>query len=238
MVMISDKYIYQTDNAKEYISIYQTPLLKVLLFTGIFENKTDCFFVFMMHCLRAIYFIVLVLFNIVGTKGLLAHGTTNTSDPIHGSSGHIIDTAEIKQILLNQTNELENLRREAENDRSKIQSLQNRVFVLEAELTKLNASKPTQEMSTYLLSMDKLIQNMATNEENDRNLTERFDAFLKHFNDLSVQVRYTSLSLLDIHALTEELNGSLIQRFEKRINDEHDHIASMIQNFNYAYTSS
>ena len=178
------------------------------------------------------------MFNIVETKGLLANGNSNNSDPIHGSSGHNVDTTDIMQMLLNQTAELENLKQQAENDRSTmtkqlendrstIQSLQNRVFFLEAELSKLNSSKPTQEMSTYLMSMNKLIQNVATNEENDRNLTQRVDSLVKHFDYLNVQVRYTSLSLLDVHSSTEQLNSSIIQLLEERISGVHDHIASM-----------
>lgn len=68
-------------------------------------------------------------------------------------------------MLLNQTAELESLKRQteilkqqAENDRSSIQLLQNRVFYLEAELNKQNISKiqSTQEFSTYLSSMNQL----------------------------------------------------------------------------------
>nr|XP_022293693.1 uncharacterized protein LOC111104177 [Crassostrea virginica] len=190
----------------------------------------------MMHCIRAIYFIVLVLFNIVETKGLLANGNSNSSDPIHGFSGHNVDTTDIIQMLLNQTFELENFKlqvetfkQQAEHDRTTIQLLQNRVFFLETELSKLNASQPlsTQEFSTYLMSMNKLIQNVATNGEINRNLTQRVDSLVKHFDDLNVQVRYTSLSLLDVHSLTEQLNVSIIQLLEERISDVHDHIANV-----------
>nr|XP_022292090.1 uncharacterized protein LOC111103254 [Crassostrea virginica] len=194
----------------------------------------------MMYCIRAVYFIVLVLFNIVETKGLLANGNSNASDPIHGSSGHNLDMTDMIQMLLNQTTELENLKRQVENDKSTLETfkqqaendritMQNRMFLLEAELTKLNASKPptNQEFSTYLMSMNKLIQNFATNEENDRNLTQRVDSLVKHFDDLNVQVRYTSLSLLDVHSLTEQLNVSIIQLLEERISGVHDHIANV-----------
>lgn len=276
----------------------------------------------MMHCLGEIYFIVLVLFNIVETKGLLTHGNSNTSDPIHGSSGHNVDTTDIMEILLNQTIELETLKQQAENDRSTIkqlendrstiQLLQNRVFFLETELNKLNASKTpsNQEFSTYLMSMNQLIQNMVANEENDKNLTNYLNdavkqlAELQHallnqstelelykqqsesdrskvysiqiltqktdekvndlktdmiqtrlnqtnelvdikqqlerekskeyilqnltqrmhqrLDDLNLQVRYTTLSLLDLHSTTEQLNGSLLQQLEERISDVHD----------------
>ena len=77
------------------------------------------------------------------------------------------------------------------------------------------------------MSMNKLIQNVATNEENDRNLTQRVDSLVKHFDDLNVQVRYTSLSLLDVHSSTEQINSSIIQLLEERISGVHDHIASM-----------
>ena len=289
----------------------------------------------MMYCMRAISFIVLVLLNIVETKGLLANGNSNASDPIHGSSGHNLDMTDMIQMLLNQTTELENLKRQvendksmikelgtfkqqAENDRTTINLLQNRVFLLEAELTKLNASKPpsNQEFSTYLMSMNQLIQNLAANEENDKNLTHHFNAAvnqlaeLQHallnqstelndykqksendrseiyliqnftqiidkklndfrtnvsqirinqtdemedykkqldnerskvyllqnltqrmnqrLDDLNIQFRYTSLSLLDLHTATEQLNGSLLQQLEERISHVHDDIiASM-----------
>ena len=201
--------------------------------------------------------------------------------------------------------ELETFKQQAENDRITIHLLQNRVFILEAELTKLNVSKPpsNQEFSTYLMSMNQLIHNMAANEENDKNLTNHLNSAVKqsaelqhallnqsteleHYkqqsesdrfkvysiqnftqktdekvndlktdmiqtrlnqtnelvdikqqlerekseeymlqnltqrmnqrlDDLNLQVRYTSLSLLDLHSTTEQLNGS-------RISDVHD----------------
>ena len=237
-------------------------------------------FFFIMHGLRAIHFVPLVLINIVETKGLLANGNSNNSDPIHGSSGHNVDTTDIMQLLLNQTTELENLRQQvetfkqqAENDRI---TMQNRIFLLETELTKLNASKPpsTQEFSTYLMSMNQLIQSVATNEENDKNVTNQLNVAVKQLDelkaemlhtrlnqsremehykqqseseklkvyllqnltqrmsqrldDLNVQFRYTSLSLLDLHTATEQLNGSLLHQLEERISNVHDDIiASM-----------
>ena len=193
-------------------------------------------------------------------------------------------------MLLNQTTELENLKRQVENDKSTIKELetfkqqaendritmQNRVFLLETEPTKLNASKPStnQEFSTYLMSMNQLIQNVAINEENNKNLTRPLNAAVKqleefkvemqhsllnhctdmeHYkqqsesekskvyllqnltqrmnqrlDDLNVQFRYTSLSLLDLHSATEQLNGSLLHQLEERISNVHDDIiASM-----------
>ena len=231
-LMYTSSYVDQIKEIQRFQDIVYIPNITIQgVFLKTFKKKTSYIVslgVFlMMHCLRAIYFIVLVMFNIVETKGLLANEKSNNSDPIHGSSGHNVDTTDIMQMLLNQTAELENLKQQAENDRSTIQSLQNRVFFLEAELSKLNSSKPTQEMSTYLMSMNKLIQNVATNEENDRNLTQRVDSLVKHFDDLNVQVRYTSLSLLDVHSSTEQLNSSIIQLLEERISGVHDHIASM-----------
>ena len=250
----------------------------------------------MMQCLGTIYFIVLLLFNIVETKGLLAHGNSNISDPTHGSSGHNVDTTDIMEILLNQTIELEKLKQQAEidrstikqleNERSTIQLLQNRVFFLETELTKLNASKPpsTQEFSTYLMSMNKLIQNMAANEENDKNVTNQLNAAVKQLDelkaemlhtrlnqstemehykqqsesekskvyllqnltqrmsqrldDLNVQFRYTSLSLLDLHTATEQLNGSLLQQLEERISHIPDEIIASMDIIKKRFTIS
>lgn len=188
--------------------------------------------------------ILLFLCNIGNTVGLLVHGNSvNVTDTIHVFPGHNIDLADVMELLLNQTAELENLKQktaeienlkqqsanlkqQTANDRSTIQSLQNRLFFLEAELNKLNVSKlpSIQEFSTYLSSMNQLTQNMATNEANNKNLTQRLDVAVKSLDDLKVQVRYTSLSLLDIRqSMTEELNGSLIQLVEERVTE---HIAS------------
>lgn len=58
-------------------------------------------------------------------------------------------------------------------------------------------------------------------------LTEQFKVAAKTLDDLKVQVRYASLSLLEVHSITEELNGSVFQRLEERISDVNNHIASM-----------
>ena len=113
------------------------------------------------------------------TKGLLALGNSNTSDLTHGSPEHSVDMNEVIRILENHTQQMEN-------DRKRIQLLQNRVFFLEAELNKLNESKSftNQEFSTYLISMNQLIQNMMANEEKDKNLTNHFNAAVKQLDDL------------------------------------------------------
>ena len=145
-----------------------------------------------MRFLKTICFIILAMFNIAETNGLLLHGDSSTSGQIHVSSGQILDMADIMQILINQTNELTNLKKQAENDRSTIQLLQNRVFLLETELSgKINASKvpSSQEFSTYLLSMNHLIQNIVANEENDKNLTRQFDIAVKHFEEYKADMK-------------------------------------------------
>ena len=142
-----------------------------------------------MSFLKAICLIILVIAEI---NGLLVQGNTSTSGQTHGSSGQILDMADIMQMFLNQTNELTNLKKQAENDRSTIQLLQNRVFLLETELSgKMNASKvpSCQEFSTYLLSMNHLIQNMAANDENDKNLTRQFDIAVKHFEEYKADMK-------------------------------------------------
>lgn len=172
----------------------------------------------------------ILLYSIGEAVGLLTYGNSlNSSDTIHGFPGHNADFADMMQMLLNQTAEIENLKQQSANlkqqtanDRTTIQSLQTRVFFLEAELNKLNVSKlpSIQEFSTYLSSMNQLTQNMATNEANNKNLTQRLDVAVKSLDDLKVQVRYTSLSLLDIRqSMTEELNGSLIQLVEERVTE-------------------
>ena len=169
-----------------------------------------------MRFLKAICLIVLVIINTPGTKGLLGHGNPNSSDLIHSSPGHIVDMTEVMQILENLTQQIKNQTQQIENDRTTIQLLQNRVFFLEAELNKLNASKSfsTQEFSTYLISMNQLIQNMVANEENDKNLTNHFNAAVKQLDDL--------------HTAMKLLNGSLLQQLEERISHVHNNkIAGM-----------
>lgn len=219
--------------------------------------------------------ILLLLCNKGEHVGLLIHGNSvNVTDTIHGYPGHNVEITEMMQMLLNQTAELENLKQKTENDRATIQVLQNRVFYLEVELNRLNVSKlpSSQEFSMYLKSMNQLTQNLAVNEANDKNLSQRLSdavktlddlklkdmsttqqllnqsvelkqqsakdrhsiqliqnetqGLVRNLDDLKVQVRYMSLSLLDVHSMTKELNGSLLQHFEERINDVHDHIAS------------
>lgn len=87
---------------------------------------------------------------------------SNLTDASYGFPGNNFDTAEMMGLLLNQTVELESLKRKTEihknpqNDRSSIQLLHNRVFYLEAELNKQNISKikSTLEFLTYLSSMN------------------------------------------------------------------------------------
>lgn len=136
----------------------------------------------------------LLLINIGEIEGLMAQGNSNLTDAVHGSTVHgpnvNVDITEMMQMLLNQTAEIENLKQQTteinslreltsnltqqtENDRSTIQLLQNKLFSLEAELDRLNASKSTstQELSSYLSGMNHLIQNVVTKEANDKNLT-------------------------------------------------------------------
>lgn len=191
-----------------------------------------------MHFIKSLYYIFLLLLNIGKTDGLWWHEQSNLTDTSYGFPGNNFDTAEMMGMFLNQTIELESLKRQTEilkqqteNDRSSIQLLQNRVFYLEAELNRQNISKiqSTQEFSTYLSGMNQLTQNLIANEANNKNLTQQVNVALKALDDLKVEVRYTSLSMLDIHSKKdlERLNGSIMQIIEERINDVHDYIASM-----------
>ena len=179
------------------------------------------------------------MFNIAETNGVLVHGNSSSSGQTHGSSGQILDMADITQILYNQTNELTNLKKQAENDRSTIQLLQNRVFLLETEQNgKMNASKApsSQEFSTYLLSMNHLIQNMAANDENDKNLTRQFDIAVKHFEEYKAEMQFTLLNLtteLDHYKQqleSERSKVSLLQNLTQRTdNNFNDFKSDMLQ---------
>lgn len=58
---------------------------------------------------------------------------------------------------------------------------------------------------------------MTAFKENDKNVTDRLNAVVKHITNLNFQVRYTSLSLLDIQTMAEEINGSIMQQIEHLI---------------------
>lgn len=77
--------------------------------------------------------------------------------------------------------------------------------------------------------MNQLTQTMIANEANNNNLTQKVDVALKALDDLKVEVRYTSLSMLDIHSKKdlERLNGSIMQIIEERISEVQDYITSM-----------
>lgn len=191
-----------------------------------------------MRFIKSLYFIFLFLLNFGNIEGLRWHEQSNLTDTSYGFPGNNFNTAEMMGLLLNQTVELDSLKRQTEmlkqqteNDISSIQLLQNRVFYLEAELNRQNISKiqSTQEFSTYLSSMNQLTQTMIANEANNKNLTQKVDVALKALDDLKVEVRYTSLSMPDIHSKKdlERLNGSIMRIIEERISDVQDYITSM-----------
>lgn len=171
------------------------------------------------------------------------HGSTG-----HGPNVNV-EITEMMRMLLNQTAEIENLKQQTaqienlkqqtaeinslqeltsnltqqtENDRSTIQILQNKLFSLEAELDRLNASKPTstQELSSYLSGINHLIQNLMTKEANDKNLTNLLNVTIKNFEDQNVQVQYTSLSLIDVHIMNRSLNKQMEDRIDGYVHDE------------------
>lgn len=191
-----------------------------------------------MRFIKSLYFIFLFLLNFGNIEGLRWHEQSNLTDTSYGFPGNNFNTAEMMGLLLNQTVELDSLKRQTEmlkqqteNDISSIQLLQNRVFYLEAELNRQNIYKiqSTQEFSTYLSSMNQLTQTMIANEANNKNLTQKVDVALKALDDLKVEVRYTSLSMPDIHSKKdlERLNGSIMRIIEERISDVQDYITSM-----------
>ncbi|XP_061196005.1 uncharacterized protein LOC133204283 [Saccostrea echinata] len=197
------------------------------------------------------------------------HGNSNETILLSGL--HTSDPAEIKQMFLNLTAELENLKRQIDvlGDEKKL--LQNRVFFLEVELNKLNSSKTpsSNELMAYLRSTKHIIQTLAANEEYDKNLTLRLNeaennlaicvkqnknltqqlnevvnnmaanevydknvsqwlgVAMDNLNDLKIPMRYTSLSLLDVHSKMEELNTTVTRNYDDRIKDLHGRITSM-----------
>lgn len=81
------------------------------------------------------------------------------------------------------------------NDRYSIQLLQNKTqhFLKKTQLLLIQSGELKQHFKTDTFSIYLL-----------QNETRRL---AKNLDDLKVQVRYTSLSLLDVHSMTEKLNG-------------------------------
>lgn len=209
------------------LQVYKSKILRLkriqertpcrLLDTGFrmrFQNKPYCI-------------ILLFLVNIRKNEGLLFHGNSLTSNnTIHGHLGENVDIAGIIQMLSNmtadqkqQTAEIENLKQQAENDRSTIQVLQNRVFLLESELNKLPS---TQEFSTYLSGMNQLTHSLVKNEASDRNLTQRLNKALEiilqnnisasqEFRNQSRELEMLRQKSKEDRSTIQQLNGSLSQ---------------------------
>lgn len=182
-----------------------------------------------MYIRNTLYCIILPILVIV-TKELLVQGlAVNLTDDNHGFPGYNVDPADMMQtmqimmqMLLNQTTEIEHLKQQtakieilnqqSEKDRSTIQMLQNRVFILEAGLNELSKLPSSQEFSTYLSGMNHLTQNSVANEAIIRNLTQRLNDAVSSLNDLKLK---------DISST--QLNGSLVNVTR----DVQDLIASM-----------
>lgn len=127
---------------------------------------------------------------------------------LHNGTQGLVKTT---QQLLNQS---DGLKQKSAKDRYSIQLLQNETQqLLKATQVLLNQSGELKQHSETDKSSIHLLQNET-------------QQLLKNLDDLKVQVRYTSLSLLDVHSMIEELNGSLIQRLEEKMSDVHDHITS------------
>uniref|UniRef100_K1RPF1 Caprin-2 n=1 Tax=Magallana gigas TaxID=29159 RepID=K1RPF1_MAGGI len=155
------------------------------------------------------------------------------------------------QLLLNQTAEIENMKQQSTNDRSITQSLQDRVFFLEAELKNISqrfndAVQVLDDLKLKDMSSTQLLLNQSVELE-QQSAKDRYSIHLlqnetqrlvRNLDDLKVQVRYTSLSLLDVHSMTEKLNGSLVQRLEERISDVHDHITNVSKRIGFTATVS
>lgn len=155
----------------------------------------------------------------------------NFTDGIHGFPGHNVDPADMvqtmqimMQMLLNQTTEIEHLKQQtakmeilnqqSEKDRSTIQTLQNRVFYLEAGQNELLKLPSSQEFSTYLSGMNHLTQNSFATDVIIRNLTQRLNDAVTDLNELKLKEIST----------TQQLNGSLVNV----IRDVKDLAASMV----------
>ncbi|XP_062609949.1 uncharacterized protein MAL8P1.12-like [Saccostrea cucullata] len=155
--------------------------------------------------------IILFLFKTGEGSALLMHGNSNSSDVIQAIAGNTVGTTEIKQMVLNLTAEVENLKRQTETFGEEKKLLQNRIFFLEAELNKLNMSMSpsNDELMSYLRGTRQLVQTLAANEEYDKNLTLRLNEAEKNM------------------AICIRQNKNLTQRFDDLvdnllINDNHN----------------
>jgi hypothetical protein len=97
---------------------------------------------------------------------------------------------------------------------------------LEAELKNLTTSS-NDEFSAFFNNMTHVVQTLTIKEEHDKNLTKQLSYAIKNIENLKVEARYTSLSLLDIHTKTEKLNTTLLKIFNDGISRVSEQRASM-----------
>lgn len=132
------------------------------------------------------------------------------------------------QLLLNQTADIENLKKQSEIDRSTIQFLLNQSK--EIEHLKQQSEKD-RSMIQLLLNQSVELQNLKQLSEKDRTATQLLQnvtgRLVEKLNNIQVQIRYTSMSLLDIHSVTEKMNESIIRLLEDEIKDVRGRISSM-----------
>jgi chromosome segregation ATPase len=150
---------------------------------------------------------------------LLSPGKYHSTSTISTASGHHIKLENIMQLLENQT--------------EKIQMLENRVSVLEAERKIRNASRPpsSDDLSACLSSIKQIKQTLAANDEYDKNITKRLNVVVNSLENLKVEVRYTSSLLLDVHSKTKQLNTTLLKVVNDGRSVASEQITSMISVF-------
>ncbi|XP_062588928.1 uncharacterized protein LOC134250580 [Saccostrea cucullata] len=74
------------------------------------------------------------------------------------------------------------------------------------------------------------IHNVLTaNKEYDKNLTLQLTDSLNNLRDIKVQMRYTSLSLMDVHSKTDKLNTTLTTHFDDQIRDVYGRITNITE---------
>lgn len=86
-------------------------------------------------------------------------------------------------------------------------------------------------MIQLLLNQSVELQNLKQLSEKDRTATQLLQnvtgRLVEKLNNIQVQIRYTSMSLLDIHSVTEKMNELIIRLMEDEIKDARGRISSM-----------
>ncbi|XP_062588926.1 uncharacterized protein LOC134250578 [Saccostrea cucullata] len=157
-------------------------------------------------------------------------------DPIHGSGGQNADVMEIKQMVLNLTTEVEYLERQIDiipvlkqnltvvGEEKKANEERNKNLTLRLSEAENNIAICDKKNENLTQRLSEVYNVSSENKENNKELTQQLTNSVNNLHNMKIQMRYTSLSLLDLHSKADKLNTTLTRNVDDQIRDVYDRI--------------